>query len=85
MILFTFVLAEEVIGKYIPDFLMRLGDIFLYLIHTLMNNGIGSAFASLGIEDGYVRFLFPLLHQVCWLVYHGGLSSVHSCRIIRKN
>ncbi|HHB7442640.1 acyltransferase [Klebsiella pneumoniae] len=62
MILFTFVLAEEVIGKYIPDFLMRLGDISfsLYLIHTLMNNGIGKRFSSLGIEDGYVRFFISI-------------------------
>jgi hypothetical protein len=58
MILFTFVLAEEVIGKYIPDFLMRLGDTFLYLIHTLMNNGIGSALPALALRMDMSDFYF---------------------------
>ncbi|WP_168403401.1 acyltransferase family protein [Erwinia amylovora] len=71
IILLTFVLSEDVIGKYIPGFLMRLGDISfsLYLIHTLMNNGIGKRFAGLGIEDGYARLIVSVVASclLAWL------------------
>ncbi|MCV5638393.1 acyltransferase, partial [Escherichia coli] len=62
LILLTFALSEDVIGKYVPNFLIRLGDISfsLYLIHTLMNNGLGKRFESFGIEDGYVRFVVSI-------------------------
>ncbi|HBH6890096.1 TPA: acyltransferase [Serratia marcescens] len=63
LILLTTILSEDFIGKYIPNILMRLGDISfsLYLIHTLMNGGIGKRFSGLGIEDGYVRFIVSII------------------------
>lgn len=62
LILLTFALSEDVIGRYVPNFLIRLGDISfsLYLIHTLMNNGLGKRFESFGIEDGCVRFVVSI-------------------------
>lgn len=71
LILFTIVMAEKVIGKYVPKFLIALGNISfsLYLIHTLMNNGIGKRFEALGIEDGYFRMLISILMSLilAWL------------------
>ncbi|MEN4545965.1 acyltransferase [Pantoea agglomerans] len=71
LILLTFVLSEDIIGKYVPNFLIWLGDISfsLYLIHTLMNNGLGKRFAAIGIEDGYVRFIVSIVLSVllAWL------------------
>ncbi|WP_312982244.1 acyltransferase [Atlantibacter sp.] len=50
--------AEKAIGKYVPRSLVVLGNISfsLYLIHTLMNTGIGKRFESIGIESGVTRF-----------------------------
>lgn len=71
LILLTFVLSENVIGKHVPNFLMRLGDISfsLYLIHTLMNGGVGKHFAGLGIEDGYPRLIISVVVSclLAWL------------------
>lgn len=71
LILLTIVMAEEVIGRYVPVFLIRLGDISfsLYLIHTLMNNGIGKRFESLGVQDGYLRILISIFASLvlAWL------------------
>ncbi|MDU5779661.1 MAG: acyltransferase [Pantoea sp.] len=71
LILLTFALSEDIIGKYVPECLIRLGDISfsLYLIHTLMNNGLGKRFASIGIEDGYVRFIVSIILSclLAWL------------------
>jgi len=63
--------AEKTIGKFIPAFLVRLGDISfsLYLIHTLMNTGIGKRLEALGIETGLERFLTSCLLSLvlAWL------------------
>jgi len=71
LILFSFVLSEEVIGRYIPGFLIWLGNISfsLYLIHTLMNTGIGKRFAAFGLEDGYGRLLLSVVLSLilAWL------------------
>ena len=71
LILLTIILSEDCIGKYTPNFLVKLGDISfsLYLIHALMNNGIGKRFAGLGIEDGYARFFISILLSciLAWL------------------
>lgn len=58
LIMITAIGAEKSIGQYIPGFLVRLGDISysLYLIHTLMNTGIGKRFESVGIAEGLPRF-----------------------------
>lgn len=65
--------AEKVLGKYVPDSLVMLGNISfsLYLIHTLMNTGIGKRFESLGIESGVPRFALSVLLSLvlawlCW-------------------
>ncbi|MGP6486936.1 acyltransferase family protein [Duffyella gerundensis] len=63
--------AEKTIGKYIPHFLIRLGDISfsLYLIHTLMNTGIGKRFHGAGVEDGTARFVLSCVLSLllAWL------------------
>lgn len=65
--------AERHIGNYIPELLVRLGDISysLYLIHTLMNNGLGKRLESLGIETGMSRFLLSIILSVVlsWLFW----------------
>lgn len=52
------VLNDSLITRYIPRFFIVLGDISfsLYLIHTLMNGGIGKRFEDIGIVDGLPRF-----------------------------
>lgn len=81
LILISVVLSEDVIGKYVPSVLLWLGNISfsLYLIHTLMNNGIGSRFSIIGLEDGYGRFLLSLalsiaLSWLSWLYIEYPLS-----------
>ncbi|QXN65102.1 acyltransferase family protein [Serratia fonticola] len=54
------VLNDVIIAKYIPTSLVTLGEISfsLYLIHSLMNNGIGSRLEKMGvIDDGILRFV----------------------------
>ncbi|MCX8963106.1 acyltransferase [Erwinia psidii] len=71
IILLSIVLSESVIGKFVPSVLMYLGNISfsLYLIHTLMNTGIGKRFEGVGIEDGYARFSVSVLISIilAWL------------------
>ena len=52
------VLNDEAITKYTPRFFVTLGEISfsLYLIHTLMNGGIGKRFEDIGVADGIPRF-----------------------------
>lgn len=52
------VLNDESISKYIPRSLVTLGEISfsLYLIHSLMNNGIGNRLEKFGVADGIPRF-----------------------------
>lgn len=52
------VLNDELITKCIPSFFITLGEISfsLYLIHTLMNGGIGKRFEDIGVADGMPRF-----------------------------
>jgi len=92
LILISVVLSEGVIGKYVPSILIWLGDVSfsLYLIHTLMNTGIGKRFASIGLEDGYGRLLLSLvlsliLAQLSWryierpFIQSGKKSSAERC------
>ncbi|WP_337049832.1 acyltransferase [Serratia fonticola] len=53
------VLNDELITKYTPRFMITLGEISfsLYLIHTLMNGGIGNRFERIGVPDGLPRFV----------------------------
>lgn len=71
LILISVVLSEDVIGKYVPRVLIWLGNLSfsLYLIHTLMNYGIGKYFIAIGLEDGYGRFLLSLIISILlsWL------------------
>ncbi|MFH8134957.1 acyltransferase family protein [Pantoea osteomyelitidis] len=71
LILFCVVLSEGIIGKYVPSVLMWLGNISfsLYLIHTLMNNGIGKRFVHFGIADGYGRLIISVIASflLAWL------------------
>jgi len=71
VVLFCAVTAEKTLANYIPAFLIRLGDISfsLYLIHTLMNNGIGKRFSSMGVSDGYGRFVLSVMLSIglAWL------------------
>ncbi|QOV56270.1 acyltransferase (plasmid) [Serratia marcescens] len=52
------VLNDELVTKCIPAFFITLGEISfsLYLIHTLMNGGIGKRFEDIGVADGMPRF-----------------------------
>lgn len=57
------ILSENTIGKYIPGFLIRLGDISysLYLIHTLINNGLVGRFQNLGLQPGWEMFVISVM------------------------
>jgi peptidoglycan/LPS O-acetylase OafA/YrhL len=79
LILISVVLSEDVIGKYVPSVLLWLGNISfsLYLIHTLMNNGIGSRFSIIGLEDGYGRFYFHWLSLSHYPGYRGFILNIH--------
>lgn len=52
------VLNDKLITKFMPRFFVTLGEISfsLYLIHTLMNGGIGKRFEDIGVADGIPRF-----------------------------
>lgn len=58
LLVFALIINDVWIGKYIPKALIFLGEISfsLYLIHTLMNNGLGKRLESLGLSDGLLRF-----------------------------
>lgn len=51
--------AEKVIRGFIPEALVKLGNISfsLYLIHTLFNNGLGKRIEALGVEPGWGRLI----------------------------
>ncbi|WP_337023540.1 MULTISPECIES: acyltransferase family protein [unclassified Pantoea] len=73
LILLFAVASEERIGKLIPRAWLKLGDISfsLYLVHTLMNEGIGKRLNDMGIEEGVLRFsvsvaLSLLLAWLAW-------------------
>ncbi|QLH61918.1 acyltransferase family protein [Serratia symbiotica] len=59
LLLMACVINEDLFKKYTPSFFILTGNasFSLYLIHGLMNDGIGSRFATLGIEDGMPRFI----------------------------
>ncbi|MFG6076096.1 acyltransferase family protein [Erwinia sp. OPT-41] len=63
--------SEKKIGKFTPSFLVRLGDISfsLYLVHTLMNAGIGKRLEKFGIENGPERFFLSCVLSLvlAWL------------------
>lgn len=71
LLLTTVVLSEKFIANYVPAFLVRLGDISfsLYLVHGLLNAGLGKRLDSIGIEGGYERFFVSLLASLllAWL------------------
>lgn len=73
LILLSAVAAEKHLGKWIPVWLLKLGDISfsLYLIHTLMNTGIGKRLASMGIEPGLLRFSVSVILSIllAWLAW----------------
>lgn len=60
------VLNDKLVTKYMPKFFVTLGEISfsLYLIHTLMNGGIGNRFESLGISDGMPRFIISCVLSI---------------------
>lgn len=60
------VLNDKLVTKYMPNFFVTLGEISfsLYLIHTLMNGGIGDRFESLGISDGAPRFIMSCVLSI---------------------
>ncbi|PIF06901.1 acyltransferase family protein [Candidatus Pantoea floridensis] len=63
LILMFTVLSEPFIGKYVPTVLIKLGDVSfsLYLIHTMMNGGVGKRFEDFGIEPGWLRFVLSVV------------------------
>lgn len=63
LILTFTILAEPVIGKIIPEALIKLGNISfsLYLIHPLMNSGIGKRIEDMGIEPGVIRLTLSVV------------------------
>jgi len=71
LLLASIVLAENYIGKFIPATLVWLGNISfsLYLIHTLLNAGLGKRLEKLGVEDGYERFFLSIIISsvLAWL------------------
>ena len=71
LLMATAIGAEKTLGKFVPTLLISLGNISfsLYLIHTLMNTGLGKRFASLGIEDGYARLVLSVVLSLAlaWL------------------
>ncbi|MBK0123631.1 acyltransferase [Pantoea sp. S61] len=73
LLLLSFVMAEEQISRYVPNVMVELGNISfsLYLIHTLMNNGIGKRFSDFGVPDGYLRFTISIILSclLAWFSY----------------
>lgn len=80
--------AEKSIGKYIPNFLVRLGDISysLYLIHTIMNNGLGKRLESVGIETGMLRFFLSIIISLvlAWIFWRFVEKPVLKCNSQNK-
>lgn len=60
------VLNDKLITKFMPRFFVTLGEISfsLYLIHTLMNGGIGKRFEDIGVADGIPRFLLSCVFSI---------------------
>lgn len=60
------ILNDELIAKYTPRFLVTFGEISfsLYLIHTLMNGGIGNRLEKLGVPDGTPRFIWSCVISI---------------------
>ena len=60
------ILNEDTIKAYTPKLFITLGDISfsLYLIHTLMNGGIGDKFIKIGINDGTPRFIASCITSI---------------------
>ena len=71
LILSCAVASEASLGKWIPGMLLKLGDISfsLYLVHTLMNEGIGKRLNDLGINEGPLRFTVSVILSLllAWL------------------
>lgn len=63
---FAVVINNDFLTKLIPRSFITLGEISfsLYLIHTLMNGGIGKRFEDLGISDGIPRFIASCLTSI---------------------
>lgn len=71
LIMLFAVASEASLGKWIPHWLIKLGDISfsLYLVHTLMNDGIGKRLNDIGIPDGPLRFTVSVILSLilAWL------------------
>lgn len=55
--------AEKTLGRFVPDVLVRLGDISfsLYLIHTLVNKTLRKRLEGLGMEPGLLMFVAAII------------------------
>ncbi|WP_318392680.1 acyltransferase [Enterobacter sp.] len=55
--------AEKTLGRYVPDVLVRLGDISfsLYLIHTLVNKTLRKRLEGVGMEPGLLMFIAAIV------------------------
>jgi Predicted acyltransferases len=60
------ILNDELIAKYTPRCFVTFGEISfsLYLIHTLMNGGIGKRFEDIGVVDGIPRFVLSCVVSI---------------------
>ncbi|WP_354651888.1 acyltransferase family protein [Klebsiella variicola] len=72
-LLLSFVMAEEEISRFVPNVMIGLGNISfsLYLIHTLMNGGLGKRFSDFGVPDGSLRFTLSVVLSclLAWFSY----------------
>lgn len=73
LLLIFVILSENRLGKYIPKILVKVGDISfsLYLIHPLLNTGIGKRLEGIGVQPGYTRFILSILIScvLAWVSY----------------
>ncbi|WP_413479276.1 acyltransferase family protein [Serratia proteamaculans] len=75
------ILNDDLIAKYTPRFFITLGEISfsLYLIHTLMNGGIGKRLEDIGVTDGIPRFIWSCVISIglAYLSYRFIEKPVH--------
>lgn len=66
ILFFAVVLNDNLITKYTPKFFVTLGEISfsLYLIHSLMNDGLGKRFDDIGVVDGLPRFILSCILSI---------------------
>lgn len=71
LVLFFVIGAERSIENWVPQWLLKLGDISfsLYLIHNLFNYGLAKRFDSTSIEPGMLRFTLSIVLSLllAWL------------------